>query len=343
MRYLSSVWRYVPASVVAGGLLAAVAAAGQTAGAGATTPRRTAWGHPDLQGIYNFNTNTPLERPREMGTRRLLTAEEMVAREEGARRFLTDVPPRDGDPGTYNRFWNDQPKVDRRTSMIVDPPDGALPPLTPAAQKFQTALKEARQDVDDDSPTPGGWVTEIGPHGLSVRCIVGFNAGPPMTGRSYNANVQVLQTPEYVMLLNEMIHNVRIIPLDGRPHLPSAIRQWTGDSRGRWEGQTLVVETTNFAGTVSDFTNDRPAGPNMRLIERFTRTDSNTLLYQFTVEDPSWYTRSWTAEIDMIRTEQPLYEYACHEGNQSVPNILAGARAIENAGAKTPTRKTAVK
>jgi hypothetical protein len=225
--------------------------------------------------------------------------------------------------------------------MIVDPPDGSLPPLTPEAQKFQAALKEARVDVDDDAPTPGGWVTEIGPHGLSVRCIVGFNAGPPMTGRSYNANVQVLQTPDHVTLLNEMIHNARIIPLDGRPHLPEAIRQWTGDSRGRWEGETLVVETTNFARIVSDFTNDRPAGRNMRLVERFTRTDANTLLYQFTVEDPSWYTRSWTAEIDMIKTDQPLYEYACHEGNQSVPNILTGARAIEKTEGKPATRKTA--
>jgi hypothetical protein len=168
--------------------------------------------------------------------------------------------------------------------------------------------------------------------------MVGFNAGPPMTGRSYNANVLVVQTPEYVALLNEMVHNARIVPLDGRPHLPPGVGQWTGDSRGRWEGETLVVETTNFGATVSDFTNDRPAGPNMRVIERFTRTAPDMLLYEFTVEDPSWYTRPWTAQLDMIRRKEPIYEYACHEGNHSVPNILSGARATEKGGRAGATR-----
>jgi hypothetical protein len=264
-----------------------------------------------------------------MGTRKFLTADEVAKREQQAEESLVDRPPRKGDPGTYNRFWTDQPVVNRRTSMIVDPLNGRLPALTPAAEAFQKQLAEARRGVDDDAPTPGGWVNEIGPHGLSVRCIVGFNAGPPMTGRSYNANVQVFQTPDHVVLLNEMIHSARIVPLDGRPHLSPAIRQWSGDSRGRWDGNTLVVETTNFAAMVSDFANDRPAGPAMRVIERFTRTDANTLLYQFTVDDPSWFSSRWTAEIDMVRSDQPLYEYACHEGNLSVPNILSGARAHE--------------
>ena len=317
-------------AVVAVGLFTALPAAAQTSG-GAAGPDRTPWGHPDLQGVWNFNTNTPLERPGEFGDRQFLTDEELAEREEQAVQTRIDRPPREGDPGTYNRFWTDQPRVNRRTSMIVDPPDGRLPKLTPDAQGFQTSLEEARRDVDDDAPTPGGWVHEIGPHGLSVRCVLGFNAGPPMSGRSYNANVQVLQTPDSVVLVNEMIHSARIIPLDGSPHAPSAIRQWLGDSRGRWEDDTLVVETTNFETMVSDFANDRPAGQDMRLIERFTLADGGMLLYQFTVEDPSWFVAPWSAEIDMVRSEHPLYEYACHEGNHSVPNILAGARALEEA------------
>jgi hypothetical protein len=324
MRRSSVSWYAVAVLVIT--CVTSTPAAGQTTGA----PARTPWGHPDLQGTWNFNTNTPLERAPEMGTRRLLTDAELAAREEAAKRALVDTPPRDGDPGTYNRFWTDQPRADRRTSMIVDPPDGRLPPLTAAAQTYQAELKESRRAVQDDAPTPGGWVTEIGPHGLSVRCIVGFNAGPPMTGRSYNANLQIFQTPHHVVLLNEMIHTARIIPIDGRPHLSSSVRQWSGDSRGRWDGSTLIVETTNFNRMVSDFANDRPAGPQMRIIERFTRTDADTVLYQFTVDDPSWFTKPWTAEIDMARTEQRLFEYACHEGNVSVLNILAGARAADN-------------
>lgn len=329
MSYRYASW-CLPAVVIAVAIGAPVPLSGQASGA-AVSAARTAWGHPDLQGVWNFTTNTPLERPQEFGNRKILTDEEVVKQEERARQSRLDRPPREGDPGTYNTFWTDLPRVTRQASMIVDPPDGRLPPLTPEAQRIQAALTEARRGVDDDAPTPGGWLREIGPHGLSVRCIVGFNAGPPMTGRSYNANVQVFQTPEHVVLVNEMIHSARIIPLDGRPRLSSAIRQWSGDARGRWEGNTLVVETTNFAGIVSDFTNDRPAGPTARLIERFTRADADTLLYQFTIDDPSWYARPWTAEIDMIRSSQPLYEYACHEGNYSVPNILSGARAREKA------------
>jgi hypothetical protein len=339
MRCRSLVSLRVPAVVVfAVGLLAALPVSAQTSGAAVGTPDHTPWGHPDLQGVWNFNTNTPLERPREMGNRQILTDEEVAEREEQARQTRIDRPPRDGDPGTYNRFWTDQPRVNKRTSMIVDPPDGRLPPRTPEAQRFQQAFEEARRGVDDDAPTPGGWVHEIGPHGLSVRCIVGFNAGPPMTGRSYNANVQVLQTPESVVLVNEMIHSARIIPLDGPPTLPSSIRQRLGDSRGHWDGNTLVVETTNFAGMVSDFANDRPAGSTMRIIERFKLVDGDTLLYRFTVDDPSWFMNPWTAEIDMIRSDQALYEYACHEGNYSVPNILAGTRAAEKAEAEIAKR-----
>lgn len=152
-----------------------------------------------------------------------------------------------------------------------------------------------------------------------------------MTGSGYNANVQIFQSPETVVLLNEMIHSARVVPMDGRPHLPTAVRQWSGDSRGRWEGNTLVIETANFERVVSDFANDRPAGPAMRVTERFSLIDKDTLLDRYTVDDPSWFARSWTAETEMVRSEQPLYEYACHEGNVSMEGILSGARARDSA------------
>ena len=320
---------FVVVAIAVVGLLTPPLTAAQTAASDTGSPDRTPWGHPDLQGVWNFNTNTPLERSSEFEERQFLTDEELAEREEQAVEQQIDRPPRDGDPGTYNRFWTDQPRANRRTSMIVDPPDGRLPPLTPEGQRFQRELEESRRDVQDDEPTPGGWVTEIGPHGLSVRCILGFNSGPPMSGRSYNANVHVFQTPDAVVLVNEMIHNARIIPLDGRPHLSPVIRQRVGDSRGRWDGDTLVVETTNFTSTVLDFANDRPAGPAMKVIERFSMGDDGLLLYRFTIDDPDFYSQPWTAELDMVRSEHPLYEYACHEGNLSVPNILAGARASD--------------
>jgi hypothetical protein len=325
------------------GLVVAIASylapplAGQAPGSTASSSSRTAGRRPDLNpnltGVWNFTTNTPLERPKEMGTRQRLTTDEIAKREAQALQTRIDAPPREGDPGTYNRFWTDQPRVTTRTSMIVDPSDGRLPPLTPEAQAIQTRFAASRKDVDDDSPTPGGWVDAIGPHGLSVRCIVGFNAGPPMTGSGYNANVQIFQSADTVVLLNEMIHTARVVPMDGRPPLPGTVRQWAGSSRGRWEGKTLIVETTNFERVVSDFANDRPAGPAMRVTERFSLLDKNTLLYRYTVDDPSWFTKPWTAEIEMVRSDQPLYEYACHEGNISMEGILSGARARDAAPA----------
>lgn len=321
------IWTAVVTAAVCAPLASSLA--GQASGGAAPAAGRTADGRPDLTGVWNFTTNTPLERPPEMGTRARLTADEVAAREAQARQTRVDTPPREGDPGTYNRFWTDQPRVTTRTSMIVDPQDGRLPPLTPEGAAFQARLAAMRAGVDDDAPTPGGWVDAIGPHGLSVRCIVGFNAGPPMTGSGYNANVQIFQSPGTVVLLNEMIHSARIVPMDGRPHPPAAIRQWGGVSRGRWEGETLVVETRNFEHTVSDFANDRPAGPDMRVTERFTLADRDTLVYRYTLDDPSWFTQPWTAEIDMVRSDQPLYEYACHEGNLSMHGILSGARTRE--------------
>ena len=164
--------------------------------------------------------------------------------------------------------------------------------------------------------------------GAFERCLLGFNAGPPMHPSGYNNNLQIFQTPNSVALLIEMVHDVRVVPLDGRPHLPASMRQWKGDSRGRWEGDTLVVETRNF----TEATSFRGSGPNMHLIERFTRLSPGRLLYEFTIDDPESFTKPWTVAVPMKKTDQPIYEYACHEGNYSMMNMLAGARALEKAG-----------
>ena len=180
-------------------------------------------------------------------------------------------------------------------------------------------------------PSPGGWVEDLGADGLQVRCITGFNSGPSMTPSGFNSNVQLFQTPEYVVLINEMNHNARIVPLDG--HARVDFRQWAGDSRGRWEGDTLVVETTNFLRETSFVSGQTDA--HLRLIERFTRVSPQTLMYEATIDNPTVWSRPWTYHIPMQRNDQPMYEYACHEGNHSLYNILAGARAEETAtGAK---------
>jgi hypothetical protein len=293
---------------------------------------RTADRHPDLQGVWNFSTITPLERPSELGGKQVLTddeAEEFEQR-EAAKADHDKNKPADG-VGNYNEFWYDGNKKvvgTKRTSLIVDPPDGRLPPLTAEAQKRDAAIVAARRGTGRHEPTPEGWVDDLGPGGLQVRCIVGFNSGPPMTPAAYNQNVQLFQTRDYVVILNEMIHNARVVPMDGRPH--GKLRQWAGDSRGRWEGDTLVVETTNFLRETA-FAGGKTT-KNLHLIERFTRVDADTLLYEFTVNDPTVWTRPWTAQIAMAKSEQGMYEYACHEGNYGLPGILGGARAKEAAG-----------
>jgi hypothetical protein len=292
--------------------------------AGKTAVPRTADGQPDLQGVWSFATVTPMERPKELGEKVVLTDEEAADFEsQAAQKNNRDTNVPAGNVGDYNNFWYDRgTKVigDKRTALIVDPPDGRIPPLTPQAQQKRAAVTEARKGVGADEPTEGGFVEDLGPGGLRVRCILGFNSGPPMTPGAYNNNVQIFQAPGYVALLNEMNHNARIVPLDGRPH--GKIRQWVGDSRGRWEGDTLVVETRNFLRETM-FTN---SSANLRLVERFTRRDANTLTYEFTVEDPTTWTRPWTAQIPMTKAEV-MYEYACHEGNYGLTNILSGARA----------------
>src|SRR5215467_13989773 len=318
-------------------LLAPVTVSGQTTSPTATTAAstlaRTPDGKPDLQGVWDFRTITPLERPRELGTKAFFTEAEAAAWEKDENRRLNRdlIDPEVGGlmypPGgvvPYNEFWYDRgDKVvgTRRTSLIVDPPDGRLPALTPDGKVKAEARALAGRETQLGRPKADSW--EDRP--LQERCIMGLNAGPPMTPGAYNNNVQLSQTPEYVVILTEMVHDARIVPMDGRPFLN--IPQWKGESRGRWEGDTLVVETKNFKRETS-----LPgSSASTHLIERFTRSDANTLLYEFTVNDPSTWTRPWTAVVPMVRSEDPIYEYACHEANYALPGILGGARADEKA------------
>ena len=318
----------VPMSALAAAaavLLAPAAADGQAnarVAAKTWTAPRTADGQPDLQGLWTNATITPFERPKDLAAKEFFTEEEAAAYEK--RIAANSNRDRRGDTaeadvaGAYNDFWFDRGNKivpTRRTSLVVDPPDGKVPPLTPEAQKAATV----RSEISRRPPE--------GPEdmGLPERCLLWPTAGPPLLPSGYNNNYQILQVPGYVVILIEMIHDVRIIPLDGRPHLPQHIRQWLGDSRGRWEGNTLVVDTTNF----TDKTHFRGADRNLHLIERFTRVDPNTILYEFTVDDPTAFTKPWKAQAPLTKTAGPIYEYACHEGNYSMWNVLKGARAQE--------------
>jgi hypothetical protein len=315
--------------VIAAALLAPLPAAGET-----WTVPRTADGQPDLQGVWDYRTITPMERPAALGTKAFFANDEEAAnfeKEENRRQNRDLIDPETGGLQyprggvvPYNEFWYDRgDKVvgTKRTSLIVDPPNGRLPEMTPdgkkraeqrAAEQLATQLGHPHADSYEDRP-------------LQERCIVGLNAGPPMHPGAYNNDFQLFQTPQYVVILNEMVHDARIIPLDGRPH--GYLRQWKGDSRGHWEGDTLVVDTINFKRETS-LPN---SGANLHLVERFTRTDANTLLYEFTVEDPTMWTRPWTAVVPTRKSEDPIYEYACHEGNYAMASILAGARLSEKA------------
>ena len=310
-----------------------------------TTAPRTPWGAPDLQGVWDFRSITPMERPEELAGQEFLTEEEAANLEQEAvdrNELLLDRPARrtkvtdsvdrgeDGAPGFYNNFWMDEGTTTvatRRTSLVVDPPDGRLPPLTQAAMKRKDNMAMARF----------GWVEELGALGLQLRCIVGFNSGPPIAPGAYNQNVQVFQTEDHVVLLNEMVHSARVVPLDGRDHIDNSIRQWMGDSRAYWEDDTLVVETTNFLRETSF--RSGLSDEHLQLTERFTRVSPTTLMYEVTVNDPTAWTQPWTYQLPMRKSDLPLYEFACHEGNYSLYNILAGARADEQAAAATPASR----
>jgi hypothetical protein len=279
-------------------------------------------GHPDLQGVWDFRTATPLERPLEFAQQEFLTDENVVAVERRAAERLQVQRP---DEQLLNTapWWLDfgtHVVSTGRSSLIVDPADGRVPPMTPAGLKRQTDLVTSRASAE-------------GPEGLTSwdRCIT---RGLPeaMLPTAYNNNLQLVQTPGYVVITTEMIHEARIVPVDGRSQLPQDLRGWNGSSRGRWEGDTLVVETSNF----SDKSNFRGASGNLHLIERFSRIDASTIDYRFTVEDPSTWTAAWTVAVPLVKTTDLIYEYACHEANYSLENMLRIARADETAQARRP-------
>ncbi len=308
--------------LIAPGSMAPASVHAQASTDGTSMPR-TPDGRPDLQGVWDFSSLTPLQRPAELAGREFLTDEDVAALEARAAARV-DTAPRPGDPGSYNRFWfADGTRVveTRRTALIVDPPDGRLPAYEPEGRARMAAREEARG-------------RNAGPEDRDVdeRCILGFNSGPPMLPGAYNNFVQLFQTPGHVAILNEMVNDVRLVPLDGRRALSPEVRQWKGNSRGRWEGDTLVVETGNFQdlGTAHPAPNMElleALGPHLQLTERFSLLDADTLLYRFTIDDPTAFTRPWSVEMTMTRSADRLYEYACHEGNYGLYNILAGAQA----------------
>lgn len=306
------------------GLMGAIPAAGQTSPGAAKpwTAPRTPDGRPDLQGLWNNTTLTPLERPRNFSGKEFFANEEEAAAYAKGIVERREQDPNDGanDVADPTIWWERATKVvaTGRTSLIVDPPDGRIPALTPEAQKRMAATRAATSQHPADRAAD---------RSLQERCLLSPTSGPPMLPGPYNNNYQIVQTPDTVMIAIEMIHDVRIIPLDGRAHLPAAIRNWLGDSVGHWENNSLVVDTTNF----TDLTHFRGSDRNLHLIERFTRTGPETILYQFTVDDPTAFVKPWTAELPMVRSAGPMYEFACHEGNFALGRILSIARQAEKA------------
>jgi hypothetical protein len=307
-----------------------------TAPARTWTPPHTPWGHPDLQGIWNNSTLTPLERPQEHAGKEFLTERE-AAEFEKELLHRTDADRRDG-AGTdadlaraYNNLWYDRGTIvaTRRTSLIVDPPDGRLPSLTPEARKRQAARPTSQRS--------GGPADSWEDRSLAERCLI--YRGVPAFPTGYNNNYHIVQTPQYVAILQESIHDVRMIPLDGRPHVGQNIRQWLGDSRGRWEGNTLVVETTNFSERALIRNFNGQVSEALHVVERFTRVSPDMVDYQFTVTDPKTWTRPWSGSLPMTSTEGPIFEYACHEGNYGMANLLAIARAEEKAAEEAAKKR----
>ncbi len=305
------------------GLVCAILGFVPAAAAGQDGNLRTSDGHPDLQGVWNFSTATPMERPEELADKATLTAEEaaeweaQIARQRAGFESELEDAPLEARLGYSLRVWFEWGDAleERRTSLVIDPPNGRIPAVRPEVEARREAGRILR----------GRHAHGPEDRGISERCLLGFNSGPPMTPSAYNNNMQLFQTADHVVILNEMVHNARIVPLDGRPHLPDDLRQWVGDSRASWDGDSLVIETRNFLRETSL----GGSSANLRLVERFTRLDADTLRYEFTVNDPTTWTGPWTARVRMTRTHEPLYEYACHEGNYSMPSSLSGARAME--------------
>lgn len=283
--------------------------------------QRTPWGHPDLQGYWDRRTITPLERPERFADKAFLNLDEIRAY-ENASAARTDGRPLDygrsgisvHDPGDLD--YGNTVAAGGQTSLIVDPADGRIPAYTQAYRERSAALAKSREGRG----AADSWTDRS----LTERCMTwGIPGG--MLPQAYNNNIQILQTPTAVMILNEMVHDIRIVQLDGRSHIASNIRQWHGDPRGHWEGNTLVVESTNF----SEKSNFRGAGENLHLIERFTRTDTGMLQYEFTVQDPTTWVEPWSVSFAMVKSDEPIYEFACHEGNYGLMNILRVARNLE--------------
>jgi hypothetical protein len=295
------------------------------------TVPRTADGHPDLQGTWTNATITRLERPKEFADKATVSDAEAKAfeksdadelkKEDGASDGPIIAAAGSSGVGGYNALFVDHgselARVDgvKRTSLIIDPPDGKVPALTPEARQRISGMMRSFNNYDSVKTRP-----------LSERCLTGFGstAGPPMLPVLYNNTYQIVQTPGYVMILIEMIHDARIVRMNGT-HAPANMRQWFGDSIGRWDGDTLVVDTTNF----TDKTNFRGSSENLHVIERFTRVGPNIVLYKATVDDPTTFTKNWTLEYPFVATAGPIYEYACHEGNYAMTDILGGAREME--------------
>jgi len=301
----------------------------------AWTQARTPDGQPDLQGIWTNATITPFERPAALAGKEFLTEQEAAQLEQqnAERRDANENSPRPGDVGSYNEFWFDSgTRVvgTRRTSLVIDPPDGRVP-LKPSAEEARNFNLKNEDSFESMSP----W----------DRCIT---RGPGrMFPAGYNNAYQIVQTPGYVMIAHEMIHEARLIPVDGRPHLDKDIKMWTGDPRGRWDGKTLVVETTNFNGLGWIATNAAsarirgvPHSDALKLVERFTRVDADTINYEVTIEDPNVYTRPWTVAIPLMRDDSyQIFEYACHEGNHAIENVLSMARNAEKRAAQSEKKQ----
>lgn len=331
--------------------ISAPAVSDQTRGSG-FEPQRNAQGHPNIQGIWDFRTLTPLERPLELGDKKVFTEEEeqafrnkVVQINDTDNKKDLDLPAQVDVEVPYNNFWLDfgtAMNEDRRTSLIIDPPNGRLPERTPEAlagmKNYLLRILPVREFFSIGLAT----FRPEGPEslGLSERCLVGFNAGPPLIPSAYNNNLRIVQSPDHVVIFTEMVHDARIVPIDGSPHLPSDMVKWTGDSRGHWEGDTLVVETTNFTDKTPTFqilaTNQIGtvgSGKNLHLTERFTLASESRLVYEYTVNDPTTFTRPFTVAIPMRATEDQIFEYACHEGNHAMVGMLKGARQLEKEAA----------
>jgi len=285
-------------------------------------------GHRDLEGLWSNETLTPLERPRDLAGKEFFTAEEAAAYEKKVVQNRIDDP-NDGEGNVADPkvWWERATKLvpNRRTSLIVDPRDGRVPALTPEAQKRMADQRAAARQHPADRASD---------RSLQERCILSPTTGPPMLPGPYNNNYQIVQTRDYVTITVEMIHETRIISMDGRPHLPQTMRKWLGDSIGHWEDDTLVVDTTNFTNK----TPFRGSDENLHLIERFTRTGPESILYEFTVDDPTAFVAPWKVEIPMKRSSGPMYEFACHEGNFALARMLSIARDAEKKASKSASQ-----